>query len=77
MRKYNSIDEVINLFDDGMNRYQTEQVFRKVVDAIYMGEDPINLLDQTTKIIKNQTESIKDIIERATFPIIVKKDKLG
>jgi hypothetical protein len=56
--KYNSIDEVIYLFSNGFEKYNTDPIFRQIIDSLILGTGLNQVIEQLIDIINNQQEEM-------------------
>lgn len=65
-------EELLDKFENGRTRMETDPVFNNVVNALYRSADPIELLDQVMlmreKTQKELTEVIKQGGVSMTYP---------
>ena len=56
--KYSSADEVIYLFSNGFEKYNTDPIFRQIIDSLSSGADLNQVIEQLIDIINNQQEEM-------------------
>ena len=58
--KYNSIAEIMYLFSNGFEKYNTDPIFRQIIDSLSLGVDLNQVIEQLIDIInKQQDEMLK------------------
>jgi hypothetical protein len=55
-----TIDEIINQFPNGRERFNVDPLFNSVVMSLYYGEDPIKIIDSLIKSNNEVTESFRN-----------------
>jgi hypothetical protein len=55
-----TIDEIINQFPNGRERFKVDALFNSVVMSLYYGEDPIKIIDSLIKSNNEVTESFRN-----------------
>lgn len=63
MKEYKNIKEVMDLFEDGENRFAMSPMFNKVVCSLMNGADPIKIIDALVKISDENTKRTQNILE--------------
>lgn len=59
-KKMRTIDEIINQFPNGRERFNVDPLFNSVVMSLYYGEDPIKIIDSLIKSNNEVTESFRN-----------------
>lgn len=59
-KKMRTIDEIINQFPNGGERFNVDPLFNSVVMSLYYGEDPIKIIDSLIKSNNEVTESFRN-----------------
>jgi len=59
-KKMRTIDEIINQFPNGRERFKVDALFNSVVMSLYYGEDPIKIIDSLIKSNNEVTESFRN-----------------
>lgn len=57
-----TIDEIINQFPNGIERFNVDPLFNSVVMSLYYGEDPIKIIDSLIKSNNEVTESFRNYL---------------
>lgn len=61
----NNLNTVINLFEDGKNRYHKSPLFHKVVNMIVCGQNPYAIIDDLCKICDENQDKLENIINES------------
>lgn len=61
-KKMRTIDEIINQFPNGIERFNVDPLFNSVVMSLYYGEDPIKIIDSLIKSNNEVTESFRNYL---------------
>ena len=69
--KYKSIEDVILMFKDGFKRYNEDALFHKCINAIYIGENQIKLLDDVISMNRRLMKQYSNDIRNGTINSIV------
>ncbi len=56
------IDEIINKFKDGQERFKKDPLVHQSVMAIYHGQDPIEIIDQLINSNNEILEKLREIL---------------
>jgi methanogenic corrinoid protein MtbC1 len=59
-KKMRTIEEIINQFPNGVERFNNDALFNTVVMSLYYGEDPIKIIDSLIKSNNEITESFRN-----------------
>jgi hypothetical protein len=59
-KKMRTIDEIINQFPNGRERFNVDPLFNSVVMSLYYGEDPIKIINSLIKSNNEVTESFRN-----------------
>jgi hypothetical protein len=59
-KKMRTIDEIINQFPNGRERFNVDPLFNSVVMSLYYGEDPIKIIISLIKSNNEVTESFRN-----------------
>lgn len=65
------IEKYLERFDDGLERYNNDPLFRKVIDSLMYGHEPLKLLDQVLKICREQSKQIAILEESKPVQYVI------
>lgn len=55
-----SIDDIINEFPNGWERFNNDAVFNTVIMSLYYGEDPLKIIDSLIKSNNEISEAFRN-----------------
>lgn len=72
--KKKSFEQMLESFENGKELYQTSAIFNKLVHSIFHGMTYEQAIVECIKVIDQQQETMKSLIEKIPFSVIVTKE---
>lgn len=74
MSRFDKLDELLNKFENGHERYRESVLFYKTVDALLHGNDPLFLIDQLIKMNEECQTKLRNAVLQIPLHYIIKPE---
>lgn len=61
--------KLLSRFENGLERYNTDPLFHRVIDMIYVGANPFDIINLLITMNNDQQKQLKELIMKSSFSI--------